>query len=550
MFLSAFTLAALVALARVAWFLYRRSVVKSPLRTLPGPPSKSWRTGHLGLLYNPYGMKWHHELNQKYGGVAKINGIWGDEQLYIADPKALHHVCVKEVDNFEETDIFVLGNQQIFGDGLLSTWGAKHKQQRRILNPIFSTSHMRDVTPVLYHVIHLLKDRIAESTASGPAKVDMLDYMMRTALEGIGQAGLGHSYEALSKGDGNSPFRLALRGLIPAIFSLQIERQMLLPAILSITSPSIRRQLVDMTPSRRLHKLRDIVDCMYKTNKQVLEEKKQALREGEEKVSKQVGQGRDIVSVLLRALENSSEEDGMSDSEVLAHMTTLVFTSHDTTSSTLAHILHFLAIHPDVQEKLRQEIKTAKDQWEKEHSTRDIAYDELNELPFLENVIRETLRLEAPVTFMSRTARADSVMPLSRPIRGTDGQLITEVPVAKNQNVIIGIAAADRDPEIWGDDAAEWKPERWTDGVPKRAAEAHLPGIYAGTMAFLGGGRACIGYKFAQLEIKLIISVLIDHFRFSLSDEEITWHLANIQMPYVESRVSDGPTLPLTVARL
>ncbi|CAK5278595.1 unnamed protein product, partial [Mycena citricolor] len=77
----------------------------------------------------------------------------------------------------------------------------------------------------------------------------------------------------------------------------------------------------------------------------------------------------------------------------------------------------------------------------------------LMELPFLENVCRETLRLHAAVTFMTRTARSASVLPLLYPLTGTDGKTITEIPVAENQNVHIGIAAANRDPKIWGPDA-------------------------------------------------------------------------------------------------
>jgi hypothetical protein len=151
-------------------------------------------------------------------------------------------------------------------------------------------------------------------TKNGPAKMDMLDLMMRTALEGIGQGGLGHSYKALEAGDGNSAFRVALRSLMsvyllpnvttsyqfhssPTIFSLQIERQ-ILPFILAIGTPEFRGKLVDLVPSKRLHRLRDIVNEMYITNLNVFEHKKRALKEGDEKVLQQVGQGRDIVSVL------------------------------------------------------------------------------------------------------------------------------------------------------------------------------------------------------------------------------------------------------------
>lgn len=69
--------ALVLVVARLVWVVYRRSVVKSPLRNLPGPPVISWRTGHLGHLYNPSGMSWHHELNQTYGGACLIKGIMG-----------------------------------------------------------------------------------------------------------------------------------------------------------------------------------------------------------------------------------------------------------------------------------------------------------------------------------------------------------------------------------------------------------------------------------------------------------------------------------------
>ncbi|CAK5278596.1 unnamed protein product, partial [Mycena citricolor] len=119
-------------------------------RNLPGPPSTSWRTGHLSHLYNPAGMSWHHDLTQNYGSVVKINGIMGDEHLYVADPLALHQITVKDQDVFEQTKMFVQGNSVIFGDGLLSTVTDHHRNQRRILNPIFSSKNMRELCPAVF----------------------------------------------------------------------------------------------------------------------------------------------------------------------------------------------------------------------------------------------------------------------------------------------------------------------------------------------------------------------------------------------------------------
>lgn len=101
------------------------------------------------------------------------------------------------------------------------------------------------------------------------------------------------------------------------------------------------------------------------------------------------------------------------------------------------------------------------------------------------------------------SARKPTTLPLLRPITGTDGQTIHSIPVAKNQGLIVGIAAANRDESIWGPDAREWKPERWLTLNSDRAQpdevglkggdewktgvldseslkEAKYPGIYSG----------------------------------------------------------------------
>jgi Cytochrome P450 len=77
------------------------------------------------------------------------------------------------------------------------------------------------------------------------------------------------------------------------------------------------------------------------------------------------------------------------------------------------------------------------------------------------------------------STRQDVVLPLSTSIKGLDGREITEVPIPKNTNVIVGILAANRNPEVWGPDSYEWKPERWLTSLPESVTAAHIPGIYS-----------------------------------------------------------------------
>ena len=70
-------------------------------------------------------------------------------------------------------------------------------------------------------------------------------------------------------------------------------------------------------------------------------------------------------------------------------------------------------------------------------------------------------------------------MPLSEPVQGVNGEMITEIPVPKDTTVIIGILACNRNKALWGEDAEEFKPERWLKGVPEAVTQAHVPGVYA-----------------------------------------------------------------------
>jgi cytochrome P450 len=85
----------------------------------------------------------------------------------------------------------------------------------------------------------------------------------------------------------------------------------------------------------------------------------------------------------------ANDEDRLSDEEVLAQMSTFVFAAQDTTSGALCAVLQELATHPDAQERLRREVTQARSRFL--HG--EVPYDELNELPFLDAVCRETLRL-------------------------------------------------------------------------------------------------------------------------------------------------------------
>ncbi len=83
------------------------------------------------------------------------------------------------------------------------------------------------------------------------------------------------------------------------------------------------------------------------------------------------------------------------------------------------------------------------------------------------------------VSRMRGRARQDAVLPLSAPVRGVDGTMMTEIPIARGTTILANIPACNTNKAVWGEDALEWTPERWLRPLPRSVEEARVPGIYA-----------------------------------------------------------------------
>lgn len=78
---------------------------------------------------------------------------------------------------------------------------------------------------------------------------------------------------------------------------------------------------------------------------------------------------------------------------------------------------------------------------------------------------------------MSDSATRDTVLPLSRPILGTNGSLIKELSISAGTEVFTGIQGCNTSKEFWGEDALEWKPDRWLSPLPESITGAGMPGV-------------------------------------------------------------------------
>ncbi|KAL1723975.1 cytochrome P450 [Schizophyllum commune] len=376
MIFSALLVVVGLTFARVVWSILSRFVFSSPLDNIPAPPVPSFFTGNFLQLFSRDGWAFHDNLATHYGSVVRLRGLLGERQLYVSDSKALHNIVVK---------VKFSSNSIIFGQGLLSTIGDHHKKQRKLMNPVFSTAHMRNMIPLFQDVVAALRSTLEKQTDKGAKEIDMLHWTSRTALELIGRTGLGYSFDTLEADAVVHPYATTLKELVPAMFRMFLVRVYVIPNVYNIGPAWFRRAIVNRIPLRDVRIIRDGIDLMWRTSNEIYAQKKAALEAGDHAVAKQVGNGRDILSLLMRA--NMKAEDPLDEYEVLSQMSTLIFAAMDTTSTALVRILQLLAEHPDVQERLRAEIRAAK----KEHSV--LSYDELEAMQYLDAVCRETLRM-------------------------------------------------------------------------------------------------------------------------------------------------------------
>jgi cytochrome P450 len=184
---------------------------------------------------------------------------------------------------------------------------------------------------------------------------------------------------------------------------------------------------------------------------------------------------------------------------------TFLLAGHDTTTALASWLLFELACSSEAQFSLRAEcsanpLPASSKNCEPLDATELTILDKL---PFLDAIVRETLRLHSPVPGVQRAAAKDDVIPLARPYVDRDGVLRESITINKGDFLWVPILTVNRSAELWGPDAKEWKPERWIngsdhDGVPE--AVKSIPGVYSNMMSTFGGIHSCIGFRFALYE--------------------------------------------------
>ncbi|KZP09395.1 cytochrome P450 [Athelia psychrophila] len=376
---------------------------------------------------------------------------------------------------------------RIFGEGLVVVVveGDDHECQRRIMNPAFGATQIRSLTSVFTDKALMLRDRWSSKLSTDPkgTRVDVLKWLNIATLDVIGQAaGFNYQFDAL---DPASPFN-ELNEVFKNIFN------------------------VTQKPTAMDRQIEIAQKIMASVGAKLLADAK--VNTAAEKDNTQVDKG--LLTLLVKA--NMAVQGGggqrLSDVDVLAQVPT------------------FLALFargqlPSAQSRLRDECL-------------DIATDD--------RVVKEVMRVHAPVPGTGRAAMQDNVIPLDEP--WVDKRGVKHYSVnSQGDRVSVLIGCMNQSEQIWGADAAAFRPERWE--AAETLVPNGIPGVWGNQLKCLAGPRSCIGYRFALAEMKALLYTLVRAFDLDLAvpAKDIISKQWIVSRPIVTSERESGNQMPLLV---
>ncbi|PSP84266.1 cytochrome P450 [Halobacteriales archaeon QS_6_64_34] len=443
----------------------------------PGPVTPGDRPPRLGrvpvldntlsMLRDPLGF--YDRVGAMDADVVGYN-VAGTTGYFITHPDLVEEILVSDESSYEKGALLQRSLGEYIGEGLFLLEGEEWKEQRTALQPAFYREKIAAYGESMTD--------FAAATGDGwtdGERVDMLPEMREYTLRVLGKTLLDVDIDRTAG---------ALKPLLDALRERLDPRSLSAYVPLAVPTPTNRR--VRSARANFEATLDDII-----AERQAESAKERAARD-------------DVLSLLL------SLDEATMNRERLGHqLLTFLVAGHDTTALTLTYTWFLLGHHPERQRKLREELDSVL-------GGVDPTPEDLFDLPYLDDVLTETLRLY-PAAFTTFRQPTEPVTLGGYDI-GPDAQLTVPQWLVHRDG-------------RWYDDPDAFRPERWTDEF-----EAQLPD-YA-YYPFGGGPRHCIGMRFARMEAKLAIATLARRYRF----ETLTEPPLDLAM-----RITLSPTDPVTV---
>ncbi|KAL9060316.1 MAG: hypothetical protein Q9162_000720 [Coniocarpon cinnabarinum] len=482
----------------------------NPLRKLPGPKGINLFLGSLFYQFERPPAEHLRKIvnNVPNDGLLYMRGMFNQPTVIPTGPETLKTILNDNPYDYQKPSKFITLLRRILGDGLILVEGDVHRFQRKHLLPSFQVKHIRALYPMFWaKSCEVANSMLTESDpgaapppeafaglSSPPEKnnggvvLEFGQWCMRSTLDIIGIAGLGRDFDSLRNPDDELQQRYHT--------VLEPDKKKLFWFALQLIFP---QRLVSAIPWHINTQINEIQQYLYNFARRLVETRRELFEK--DKQAKETMN--DIISLLVKSGDFSDDE--------LAHQTlTMMSAGHETTSSTLSWCCYLLALNPEIQKRVRDEVRA---NLPSPHSGDTISAAQIDNLPVLNAVCNETTRLYPTVPVTIREA----IKPT--PLHG--------YTLPTGTVVLLSPWAINRCEHFWGKDASEFKPERWInpDGTGNNTGGAETN--YA-LLTFLHGPRSCIGQGFARSELKCLLAAVVGRYEFELTKKRKTYFPAGL----------------------
>ena len=379
-------------------------------------------------------LAFFRSIPANYGGVARL--MLGPQNfVLVTDPSAVKHCLIDNNKNYPKN---YESTAQVFGEGLLSSNGDFWLRQRRIMQPAF---HQREIANFASVMVEHAQRMVAGWPANTPLFVlkEMMQVTQTVILQVMFSTNIGT--------------RTAEMGMAFDEIVAHFNRNMFTPIQLPWAKKRFDRAI------------QQIDEFLYG----LIAERRQNLANAPQ----------DLLTTLLTAVDPDTGQ-GMSDKQLRDEMLTLYFAGHETTATTLAWTLYFLAQNPAVEAKVREEIATVV-------GNRTPTIEDWQKLGYTRRVIDETLRMRSPAWMFTRIAKEDD--------------MVNGYAIRKGQVMMFSPYVTHHLPEFWPE-PDRFDPDRFLPGADvARPKTAYMP--------FSVGPRMCIGNIFALVESSLMLVTML-----------------------------------------
>ncbi|KAL3536921.1 hypothetical protein ACH5RR_000287 [Cinchona calisaya] len=401
-------------------------------------------------------------------------------EVYTSNPANVEYILKTKFENYGKGTYNYTILKDLLGDGIFTVDGDKWREQRKISSFEFSTRVLRDFSSVIFKKNVAKLANIISEAANFKQIIDIQDLFMKSTLDSIFKVAFGVELDSMC---GSNEEGKRFSNAFDDASAMSLRRYVDI-------SWKIKKALNIGSEAKLKENIRVIDNFVYKLIRRKTEQMHKSPDDSSWKKD-------DILSRFLQVTETNSKY-------LRDIILNFIIAGKDTTAVTLSWFIYMLCKHPEVQEKVAQEIKEETGN----HEITDIA-------EFTANLGEEALeKMHYLHAALSETVRIYPALPVDAKICLSDDTLPDGFCVKKGDMVAYQPYAMGRMKFIWGDDAEDFRPERWLDENGCFRPESPFK-----FTAFQAGPRICPGREFAYRQMKIFAAVLLHYFVFKMGDD-------------------------------